>query len=155
MKLVVNKCFGGFGLSPLAVKRLAELEGKECYFFTNKPGDLKKFIPLSLEEASETLFFIAMDIPDFDFTSYHLKWENASSVEERKEINESWNKHTIENDCSVQRDNPLLVQVVEELGKAASRKLAELEVVEIPDGVDWEIEDYDGMESIHERHRSW
>ncbi|CAK0757599.1 hypothetical protein CCP1ISM_7520003 [Azospirillaceae bacterium] len=30
-----------------------------------------------------------------------------------------------------------------------------MEVIEIPDGVDWTIDDYDGVESIHEKHRSW
>jgi len=33
MKVAINACFGGFGLSPLAVKRLAELQGRECHFF--------------------------------------------------------------------------------------------------------------------------
>lgn len=37
----------------------------------------------------------------------------------------------------------------------ASGRLAELEVVEIPDGTDWEIDDYDGVETIHEKHQSW
>jgi len=53
------------------------------------------------------------------------------------------------------RTNPLLVEAVEALGKEADGSVAELKVVEIPDGVDFEIDDYDGMESIHERHRSW
>ena len=53
------------------------------------------------------------------------------------------------------RDDPSLVQVVEELGEQSWGDYAELKVVEIPDDVEWTIEDYDGMESIHEVHRSW
>jgi len=34
MKIAVNRCYGGFGLSAKAVKRIAELNGKECYFYT-------------------------------------------------------------------------------------------------------------------------
>jgi len=33
MKIVINKCYGGFGLSPLAIKELAKLNKKKCYFF--------------------------------------------------------------------------------------------------------------------------
>lgn len=50
---------------------------------------------------------------------------------------------------------PLLVKVVEELGKEANGTCAELKVVEIPDGIEWEIDEYDGMETVDEKHRSW
>jgi len=48
-----------------------------------------------------------------------------------------------------------LVQVVEELGDIASDGYSELSVVEIPDDVEWYIEEYDGMEHIAEQHRTW
>jgi hypothetical protein len=32
---------------------------------------------------------------------------------------------------------------------------AELKVVEIPDDVQWQIEEYDGKEWIAEKHRTW
>jgi hypothetical protein len=44
---------------------------------------------------------------------------------------------------------------VEELGDKASGQFAELVVVEIPDGVDYEIDEYDGNEHIAEKHRTW
>ena len=48
------------------------------------------------------------------------------------------------------------VDAVENLGSLiASGDMAELEVIEIPDGIECYIEDYDGMETIHEVHRSW
>jgi hypothetical protein len=50
------------------------------------------------------------------------------------------------------RTNQKLVAAVEKLGDAASGVLAKLEVVEIPDGVDWELENYDGIETVHEKH---
>ena len=53
------------------------------------------------------------------------------------------------------RADPILVRVVEELGAEANGKFASLKVVEIPDDVQYEIDDYDGFESIHEVHRSW
>ena len=58
---------------------------------------------------------------------------------------------------SLERDraNPGLVAVVEKLGKEASGSCSDLKVIEIPDGVEWEIDEYDGMETVHEKHRSW
>ena len=32
-EVVINSCYGGFGLSPKAIKRYLELKGKECFFY--------------------------------------------------------------------------------------------------------------------------
>jgi len=58
-------------------------------------------------------------------------------------------------DYSEDRANPLLVKVVEELGKDAWGDCATLKVVEIPDDIKWTIEKYDGLEHIAEEHRTW
>jgi hypothetical protein len=55
----------------------------------------------------------------------------------------------------LERDDPCLVQTVLELGKAASGRYSELKVVEIPDGVEWAIHEYDGREWVAEAHRVW
>ena len=44
---------------------------------------------------------------------------------------------------------------MEELGSKVNTRYSELAVVEIPDDVEWEINEYDGWESIHEKHRVW
>ena len=53
------------------------------------------------------------------------------------------------------RTDAALVQVVEELGELANGPHAELKVVEIPDDVKWQIEEYDGSEWVAEQHRTW
>jgi len=53
------------------------------------------------------------------------------------------------------RDDPHLVATVEALGEAANGRLAELQVVAIPDNITWYIHDYDGLEHIAENHRTW
>lgn len=58
-------------------------------------------------------------------------------------------------DWEMPRDNPVLIRIVEEMGEAADGSYAALKVVEIPDGVNWCIEDYDGQEWVAERHRTW
>jgi hypothetical protein len=53
------------------------------------------------------------------------------------------------------RTNPLLIKCVEELGKDADGERAYLSIVEIPNDVEWKIEEYDGDEWVAEKHRVW
>jgi hypothetical protein len=55
----------------------------------------------------------------------------------------------------IPRDDKTLVEIVEEWGERANGSCAELSVKEIPDDVSWEIDEYAGIETIHEKHRSW
>lgn len=55
----------------------------------------------------------------------------------------------------IERNDPDLVEIVEEMGDAASDLFAELKVVDIPDGIEWEIQEYDGREWVAETHRTW
>lgn len=58
-------------------------------------------------------------------------------------------------DRDISRSNPLLVEMVETLGKKADGPHARMKVVEIPDDVEWQVEEYDGLEWIAEKHRTW
>jgi len=53
----------------------------------------------------------------------------------------------------IPRECPILVEMVEK--GDADGEYSDLKVVEIPDGVNWYIEEYDGLEHIAERHRTW
>ena len=53
------------------------------------------------------------------------------------------------------RSDLVLVWVVEHLGDKANGWAAELNIVEIPEDVDWYVEEYDGVEHVAERHRTW
>ena len=55
----------------------------------------------------------------------------------------------------IARNDPKLVECVEKLGEEANGTYAELKVVEIPDDVNWEIGEYDGLEWVEEVHRRW
>jgi len=58
-------------------------------------------------------------------------------------------------DRDIPRDDAALIQVVEELGDGANGSFAKLKIVEIPDDVLWQIEEYDGKEWVAEQHRTW
>jgi len=55
----------------------------------------------------------------------------------------------------ISRDDPALVQTVEELGDAADDNYAQLRIADVPDDVEWYIDEYDGIETVREQHRTW
>jgi hypothetical protein len=75
------------------------------------------------------------------------------SEEAYKFLDFSWDGYGY--DFNDSRDCPKLIKAVETLGDKASGTCAHLTIVEIPDGTDWYIDDYDGWETVRERHQSW
>lgn len=137
MKVVINRCFGGYGLSYAAMLRYCEIKDIEVWPVEGKYED------------SWTYWLVPEDErvgPDDDF----YKWP----LEQRQEYNEKYGLQTIDH-YKIDRTDPALVQTVEELGQDAWGRFAELKVVEIPDDIRWEIAEYDGCEHVAEQHRTW
>jgi hypothetical protein len=137
MKIVINRCYGGFGLSHGAMLRYFEIKGVDVYPEKN------------------TWFWSYWLVPESERISSTIleKWSTIS-IEDRTEYNTQY-REKILSSSEISRDDEALVYVVEEMGESANGDHADLKVVEIPDGVDWEIQEYDGSETIHEKHRSW
>lgn len=154
MKIAINKCYGGFSLSPAAVKELARLKGRECYFYSY---DLKthKMTPISLEEAEKAFIFFSYDVPNIDEVAPALVNWGEHPVEVRQAHNQLIETHSLDKGRSIDRADPDLIKVIESLGEKANGSHAKLEIVEIPDGTDWEVEEYDGREWIAEKHATW
>jgi hypothetical protein len=57
-------------------------------------------------------------------------------------------------DWEIARDDVILVEIVERMGKKANGNYSDLKIVEVPDEVQWEIQEYDGMEWVAESHRN-
>jgi len=55
----------------------------------------------------------------------------------------------------IERNDPHLVQVVEELLDKADGSYAKLKIVQVPDDVKWHIKEYGGYEHVAEDHRVW
>lgn len=135
MKIVVNRGYGGFSLSPEGVESYYALKGRKAYHFTGHGrGEYKPWVP----GQRTTLFFTSFDIP------------NPNDVGEA----ELWDKHFLDSRPKDRSDRDL-VAVVEALWEKSWGACARLGVVEVPDGVDWEIEEYDGNEWVSEVHRKW
>jgi hypothetical protein len=137
MKIVINKCFGGFGLSEEAVKRYAELKGIQLHMYYDATS-LKVYGPERLRES----------------TMRH--WATRPLEADEHGVVEKFPDDAYWSEYSLDRTDPALVQTVEALGSpAASGAHAKLAVVEIPDGVEWELDEYDGVEHVAEKHRTW
>jgi hypothetical protein len=144
MKVVINHCFGGFGLSPEATLKLYERGVTEIatpvdeYYGQERDPEstlgrnysLRKWREYLSSDKSGRGSFITVFTPD----EKHVLYVSSETIP---------------------RHHAELVRVVEEMGDKASGSCAELAVVEIPDGVEYVIEEYDGNEHIAEVHRTW
>jgi len=142
MKVVVNRCYGGFGLSPKAHTMIAERKGFNLFFYKN-----------SYSDGSRGNKFYKVKEPDDELFCLHMSTKDLGDTTDSETINKFYySKYNFDGKL---RADPDLIAVVEELGEEASGCCAKLEIVEIPDGVDFIIEEHDGMEHIAEAHRTW
>lgn len=62
-------------------------------------------------------------------------------------------------DQDIPRDDPTLIDIIEKIGlEKAGGGFAKLQIIEIPEDVaedGWIIQDYDGVEWVAEKHRTW
>ena len=143
MKVAINVCFGGFSLSPEAELRLYAMG---CKALDVMPVD-KYFPPEKREDDSIIGYKRAIT----EWRAYLA----GESVRPMLLTTFSPDEKFVLNGRYIERNDPMLIQVIEEMGAAANGACAELHVVEIPDGTDYEIDEYDGNEHIAEKHRTW
>ena len=55
----------------------------------------------------------------------------------------------------IDRDDPLLLRVLDEMGQAAAGTCCKLGVARVPAGVDWELDEHDGHERVAQVHQTW
>lgn len=134
MKILINTCFGGYNLSHEAMLRYAELKGIAVYPESTLGGLYTYWLVPESERVDQS-----------NWASMTMKQRKASYklYEEQTLCNRGF------------RTDPTMIQVVEELGTKANGRCAELKIVEIPDGMNYTIEEFDGMEHIAEVHRTW
>jgi len=147
MKVVINSCYGGFGLSYEGVMYYAKLKGIKLYAYIEKwEDDLYAGKPYDSSDETIIPFEERKSKEKLPVIHYATK-EGLKTREELKKY--YWNPDNIK------RDDPALVKTVEDLGEKANDRFAELKIIEIPDDVEWEITEYDGLEQVEEKHRVW
>lgn len=132
-KIVINNCYGGFGLSYKAVMRYAEIKGIKLYAW--------------LDDTTRKVYGDEARIGN-NTVLHHYSTTPVINGEPPVDAY-YWSPR------DVKRDDPALVQVVEEMGEEASGRCAKLKIVKIPDGVEFTIGEYDGNEWVAETHRTW
>jgi hypothetical protein len=145
VKVVINKCYGGFGLSTAAYEKLIEWGVPVRKYINQEQGEDGLYKPQPLNDG-EVIFDRELTTKGEDKLNdiYH-EYKGKSRFSERY-----WDTWTRES-----RTHPLIIRVVEELGDKASGPCAELKIVEVPNDAQWHIDEYDGIEHVAENHRSW
>ncbi|QDA74614.1 hypothetical protein EOT00_06535 [Listeria seeligeri] len=141
MKIVLNKCFGGFGLSHKAELHLYELKGINVYAYLSvRMGDVFSFERVDKSynpklKVWEDIWYLEKELPKLEF---HINedWECIKQIELISDMRDSKN-----------RIDPDLIATVELLGDASNAAYANLKIVEIPDESNFIIKEYDGMET--------
>lgn len=118
-KIVYNGCYGGFSLSKAAINRYAEIKGITIY-------DGKYLCPV------EEFNAIHAEASAKPFSPDRYAKSNALYFSDRE----------------IDRTDPALVQVVEELGTFADGAFAALLIANIEDGTRYRIDEYDGYETV-------
>lgn len=131
-KVILNKCYGGFGVSDKVYEEYTKAKGFKLFRY--KMIDINKYVftdkdcgTLGTEYSTEYLGKECSNIPNSSFLY----------------IDSSY------------REDKILVEIVERLGKEANSDYSNLIVIEIPDDLDYVIDDYDGLETLHQRVQEW
>jgi hypothetical protein len=127
VRVVYNSCYGGFGLSREACERYWELQGKEVWI---ENGEFMDMFTVWLVPPEERVV--------------QKDWRSMTQ-DERIDFNQRYSKQTWYH-RDVSRHDPILVQVVEELGEKANGECAKLAIDEISGP--YRIDEYDGFESV-------
>lgn len=153
MKVILNKCYGGFSVSSKAYKLYAEKKGIELYPYIK---DISNYI-----SKGETIYH-KTDWSDKRLNRILITWYFTKDLGEtilekrnnKSEFNELCKNYLLYIDGKYRTD-PTLIEVVEKLGEKANGNFADLQVVEIPDGMIYDIDDYDGVETLNESVKVW
>ena len=109
-KVVINTCYGGFGITDEAMKMYLERKG----------------IPYKMVKS--------------EFSTWNHEYFEKADPNQEQEVPDTFD---------LERDDPVLIEVIEELGlERSAGPYAKLEIEDIPKGTLYRIEEYDGREWI-------
>lgn len=127
MKVVINSCFGGFGLSNEAYDWLIENKNWKVTEYSNDGHGYKD--------------------PEAKIVKHPSTYSTSRNGFEYYLVHGSAGQETR---CDLD-----LIDCIEALKDKANGRCAKLQIIEVPDHIDWQIEEYDGNEHVAETHRTW
>lgn len=146
-KIVIGPSVCGFRPSLPAVKRILELKGMECHMYRTRVNEsmYKRLDEYDIDELKDHMIHVLTKDMGKTVTYGALAPERSDFFD-----------HVFWPD-RLERDDPILLQVVEEMGDKANNSGRRTVIMEIPADVKWYIYSCDeyGMETIHEQHRVW
>jgi hypothetical protein len=128
-KVVYNAKFGGFNLSREACERYWELKGQQVWIEQDKEFKYLDMFTVWLVPPEERVVGDWRSMTQDERIAYN-----------KKHSEQTWY------DRSVSRHDPILVQVVEELGEKANGSYAKLAIAEVSGP--YRIDEYDGYETV-------
>ena len=138
MKVAYNDCYGGFGLSPLALTEFAKRKGLNLHWYKS-------------EGHSPTTYTRVNGIPMVSLFGNACFTQDIGD-EATEYPKGSYYYPDFYDDA---RSDPDLIAVIEMLGDKANGMCADLRIAEIPDGSDFGISEYDGNEEVVPPRMSW
>ena len=125
MKVVINACYGGFGISREALIELYKRGSKIVETF--KPEE----------------YYGTKD------------WKKSFEGDEKYRVTFNGFILCVRGEDEFRTDEQLIKLIEEWGSEKVSGGYAKLKIVVVPDDVDWVIDDYDGNERVEEKHREW
>ncbi len=154
MKVVINRCFGGFGLSDAAYLRMIDLGIPVRKYIEQARDPVTGLYLPEPRNDGDVIFDCELNEDDGSPLNAHSLRKLTGN-----RFSESWIRDSDYTQAGKMRYrgrfHSAVIKAVESLGEAANGRFSKLKIVEVPDDVEWDIKDYDGMESIHEVHREW
>lgn len=139
MKIVLNGCYGGFGLSYEAMVVYWHARCRDLYFYR----DISVYDGYSKVHKYERISLADIQRSRNTWTGFIY-----CTTEDQGEYLDHFPENVV-NDQDIERTDPILISVVETMGsEAASGRFAKLYIEEIPNGTQYKIDEYDGLEEL-------
>lgn len=143
MKIVLNGCYGGFGLSYEAIVLYWHARCRDLYFY-REVSTYDSY--LNVHKHKYERISLA-DIQNQTRLNPLTGYIYCTTEDQGKYIFKF--PENVVSDRDIDRTDPILISVVETMGsEAASGPYASLYIKEIPIGTQYRIDQYDGIESI-------
>jgi hypothetical protein len=142
MKVAYNSCYGGFSLSPIALTKFAEKKGIAITWYKQ----------IGYKHQANLEYIKVEGVPE-NGLNLNLTSLKEDLGEHIKGTPTGLYYYPTFHDET--RRDPDLIAVIEELGEKANGSFANLKIAEIPDGVEYEITEYDGLEEVVPPRMTW